>query len=323
MKASLIVPAYNSASTIGECIESLLGQRGAEFEVIIVDDGSTDNTRETVEKYPVRLLTQEHRGPAVARNFGARNAAGEILVFTDADCVADENWLAEMLKPFENPEIVGAQGRYKTRQLSLMARFAQYEIEDRYDRMAKHEYIDFIGSYSAAYRKEIFLKEKGFDESYPIASGEDPDLSFRLADKGYKMVFNSNAIVYHYHPDTLGRYLKQKFYRAYWRVAMYRKNPEKAVRDSYTPQALKVQLGFFYLLVFSLIYAIVARYWVIAILSFFLFFLVSLPLSLAILNKDKVVGIFAPFLIMLRDAALGMGMVYGIFGSHKVKRIES
>lgn len=111
-----------------------------------------------------------------------------------------------MIKPFENKDIVGVQGRYKTKQSEIVAKFAQYEIEERYERMRRSRYIDFIGSYSAAYKRGVFLSEGGFDESYPIASGEDPDLSFRLASKGYKMVLNNRALVYHHHPDSLYTY---------------------------------------------------------------------------------------------------------------------
>ncbi len=315
---SVIVPTFNGEETVAECLNSLLDQSwSGEYEVIVVNDGSSDRTSDIVKKYPVKRLAQEHRGPAAARNLGARNASGDILLFTDDDCAAEKNWIEEMIKPFENKEIVGVQGRYKTDQRSLIARFAQYEIEERYERMAKYKYIDFIGSYSAAYRKNVFLKEGGFDESFPIASGEDPDLSFRLAAKGHKMVFAPSAVVYHHHPDTLAKYLRQKFYRAYWRVALYKKNPKKAVRDAYTPQTLKIQLGFFYLFIFSLIYAIATRHWGIIIAAFFLFFLPSLPLSFAILKKDKMVGVAAPFLIMLRNAALGIGMVSGMLRSYR------
>ncbi len=310
---SVIVPTFNGEETIANCLNSLLNQSyKGEYEVIVVNDGSTDKTSDVVKKYPVRLLAQEHRGPAAARNLGARNTSGDILLFTDDDCVAEKNWIEEMMKPFDNPEIAGVQGRYKTKQRSLIARFAQYEIEERYERMRRHKYIDFIGSYSAAYRKNVFLKEGGFDESFPIASGEDPDLSFRLVAEGHKMVFAPNAVVYHHHPDTLLKYLRQKFYRAYWRVVLYKKNPKKAVKDSYTPQTLKIQLGIFYLFAFSLIYAMATRHWSIAIAAVSLFFLSSLPLSFSILRKDKAVGAFAPFLIMLRSATLGIGMLFGM-----------
>ncbi len=304
MKASIIVPAHNSEDTIGKTLKSLLRQGDIDFEIIVVDDGSTDNTREMASKYPVKMITQQNRGPAAARNNGTKNANGEILVFTDADCVVEDGWLQEMLRPFSDPEIVGVQGRYKTKQRELIARFAQYEIEERYERMARYEYLDFIGSYSAAYRRDIFLRDGGFDESFPVASGEDPELSFRLAEKGHKMVFNPNAIVYHQHPDALLKYLHQKFYRAYWRVALYVKNPMKIKRESYTPQMLKLQVLLFYLLIVSFIFGVTK----IAIAGFFI---TTLPLAIKMLRRDISVGLVAPFIILMRAAVFSAGLLKG------------
>lgn len=303
MKVSVIVPTYNSEATIKGCLDSLLNQTFEdEYEVIVVDDASADNTIGAAASYPVKLLKQEHRGPAAARNLGAKNADGEILLFTDADCIPENDWIEKMCAPFEDEQIVGVQGRYKTKQKGIVARFAQYEIEERYEIMSKEKYIDFVGSYSAAYRKDVFLEERGFDESFPIASGEDPELSYRLASKGHKMVFAPDAVVYHEHPASIAQYLRMKFYRAYWRVTLYKKNPEKTIKDTYTPQMLKLQIVLFYLFVISLFSTIVAL----------LFTLTTLPLSEQIFKKDRKVGLLTPIFVALRSAAFGMGLIYGL-----------
>lgn len=315
---SIIVPVYNSEKTIRECLDSLLNQDfKEEYEIILVDDGSEDNSIEIIEEYFKRvdklaLLKSEHRGPAVARNLGANNARGDILLFTDADCVADKNWIIEMTKSFERKEIVGVQGRYCTKQEVVIAKFAQYEIEDRYDRMKKSEYIDFIGSYSAAYSRDVYLSEGGFNESFTIASGEDPDLSYRLASKGFKMVFNERAIVYHHHPDSLYKYLKQKFYRAYWRVPLYRRNRGKILRDTYTPQILKFQIGIFCLLVVIFLFSFLTQvdYYLLILLG--LLFLSTLPTSYAIFKRNKKIGLISPFIILLRTGVFGLGLAFGI-----------
>ncbi len=193
---SVIVPVYNGEKTIDKCLASLLKQTKKPDEIIVVDDGSKDQTKAVVEKFSgITFLEQEHKGPAAARNTGARKARGDILLFIDSDCIASESWVAEMAKPFENKNISGIQGRYKTEQKDTVARFVQLEIEDRYDRMKKRSYLDFIGSYAAGYRKDIFLEFGGFNETFTMASGEDPELSFKLAKAGHKMVFNPNAVV--------------------------------------------------------------------------------------------------------------------------------
>ena len=306
MKVSVIIPTYNSESTIKGCLDSLFNQTFEDkYEVIVVDDASADNTVSAVVSYPVELLKQEHKGPAAARNLGAENAEGEILLFTDADCIPENGWIEKMCAPFEDGQIVGVQGRYKTRQEGTVARFVQYEIEERYEIMSEKRYIDFIGSYSAAYRKDVFLEGGGFDESFTIASGEDPDLSYRLASKGHKMVFAPGAVVYHEHPASIEQYLKMKFYRAYWRVALYRKNPEKTIKDTYTPQMLKLQIALFYLLVITLFLNVVVL---------LLFVLTTLPLSWQIFKKNREVGVLTPIFVFLRSAAFGTGLIYGLSG---------
>ncbi len=315
-KASVVIPAYNSGKTIGACLEALKNQTLKPLEIIVVDDGSRDSTIETAGKFGVKILAQKHAGPAAARNRGARNAGGEIILFTDADCIPDRDWLREMLAPFKDRKIVGVQGSYETRQESLIARFAQFEIEQRYERLAKRKYIDFMGTYSAAYRRKLFLKFRGFDESFPGASGEDPELSFRLSKAGYRMLFNPRARVYHNHPDTLGKYLKQKFGRARWRVLLYRKHPGKAVSESYTPQSLKLQIGIFYLFLLSLIispFYSISVY--IAISLLVLLFLATLPFSASAGRKERRLGLISPVILILRSVTFSIGLVYGIFKS--------
>jgi GT2 family glycosyltransferase len=306
MKVSVIVPTYNSDVVIGSCLESLTNQKiDGEYEVIVVDDGSTDDTKDAVADYDVTLLSQEHTGPAAARNLGAKNAVGGILLFTDADCTPEPDWIEKMCTPFTDNDVVGVQGVYKTRQKSPTARFVQYEIEERYEIMSKVGQIDFIGSYSAAYRKDVFLAEGGFDEKFPIASGEDTDLSYRLSSKGLKMVFAQDAIVYHEHPSRITQYLKMKFYRAYWRVNLYKKTPKKTMKDTYTPQMLKLQIALFYLFIISLFSSLVA----------FIFLLTTLPLTQQILKKDLFVGTLTPAFVAFRTIAFGTGLIYGLLAS--------
>ncbi len=318
---SVIVPAFNSEKTIGKTISSVLEQKTAkEFELIIVDDKSTDNTVKKIKEFKKVILVEQKKnsGPAVARNSGAEKAKGEIILFTDADCVAEKNWLEEMIKPFENPEVIGVQGAYKTKQNSLTARFVQIEIEDRYDLMKKKEFIDFIGSYSAGYRKKTFLEFNGFNENFPAASGEDPELSFRMEKKGLKLVFNSNAVVYHLHPEDFMKYLKIKFWRGYWRILMYKTHKDKIIKDSYTPQILKFQIILMYAMLIGLI---INPFISIKLLPFFgfiiIFSITLIPFTVKALQKDFFIGLISPVIIYFRTTAFCMGLVWGLI---KVKK---
>jgi cellulose synthase/poly-beta-1,6-N-acetylglucosamine synthase-like glycosyltransferase len=151
-------------------------------------------------------------------------------------------WIRAMLEPFNDPEVVAAKGVYRTRQKTLAARFAQIEYEDRYRLMAGLPSIDFVDTYSAAFRRDRFLEMSRYDNSFSVACAEDIELSYRMSAKGWKMKFVPAAIVFHTHPDSLWQYLKKKYKFAFWRVLAVRKNPSKGVKDSHTPQIMKMQL---------------------------------------------------------------------------------
>jgi cellulose synthase/poly-beta-1,6-N-acetylglucosamine synthase-like glycosyltransferase len=321
---SIIIPAFNASKTINACIESLLSQKASEkFEVIIVDDGSMDNTAEVVKKFKkVKLVQQENKGPASARNNGARHAKGNIIVFIDSDCVAGKNWLEEMILPFNNLEVVGVQGTYKSMQKELMARFEQLRIMQRHEKMRKQQFIDFIGSFSAAFRKTAFFPVKGFDENYPMASGEDTDLSFKLSAKGRKLVFASKAVVWHQHPVSFWKYLRVKFYRAFWRIPLYKSHKNKLVKDSYTSFTIKAQMGIAVLSILSFIASLLfSAFWISTIALLALIPTLNLGFFFWAFRKDALVAFFSFVINFFESFALAFGMLSGFanlaFGGFK------
>ncbi|MBI5789559.1 MAG: glycosyltransferase [Candidatus Schekmanbacteria bacterium] len=316
---SIIVPAYNAEKTIRQCLNALVAQAYPAdlYEIIVVDDGSRDRTKAIVQEYAVRYIRQENQGPAAARNKGANAARGEIILFTDSDCVPDTDWINQMLIPFEKPEIVAVKGAYKTRQKSIVARFAQIEFEERFEMLEKAESIDMVDTYSAGFRKELFLKIGGFDTSFPEANNEDTELSYRISNLGYKMAFNSQAKVYHLnHPDSIRKYARLKFWRGYWRMVVYKKFPGKMIKDTYTPQTLKLQILFLYV---SLGLWLPARILpclnLPCILSGAVFVLLTIPFTAFAVKRDSLVGLLSPFLLSLRAASLGAGIIWGMINS--------
>ncbi|QWR78565.1 glycosyltransferase [Candidatus Magnetomonas plexicatena] len=323
LKASVIVPAFNAEKTIKDCITALTEQsfNKDDYEIIVVDDGSTDKTAEIIQTLPVKYISKPNGGPASARNLGAKEAKGEIILFTDSDCVATPEWLAEMLKPFSDLTVKAVKGVYRTPLKSLTARFAQIEFEERYEMLKKAPSIDMIDTYSAAFRKDVFEHVGGFDESFPVANNEDTELSYKLSSMGLKMVFNPDAIVNHLgHPDSVLRYAKLKFWRGYWRMAVYKRFPGKMVKDTYTPQTLKVQILALFGTLFSL--PLIPLFWhtyldmpavFVALVSFFGFLAVTLPFMLFSLKRDMLVGLLSPLFIALRAASIGTGVLYYAF----------
>ncbi len=264
-RGSVIVPVYNGAATIERCLNALAQQTApaADYEILVVDDGSTDETAQVVRRWQVshpalhtRLVQQANAGPAAARNHGARAAQAPVLLFTDADCAPTPTWVATLLAAFEHKAggspaespavespVVGAKGTYLSEQTALVPRFVQAEYEDRYTRMTPHGAIDFIDTYSAAYRRDVFLENGGFDTIFTTASVEDQELSFRLAQKGHHLIFVPEAKVVHLHDGNAGDYWRRKFYIGYWKALLVRWHPERIVQDSHTPQTLKLQMA--------------------------------------------------------------------------------
>ena len=239
---TVVVPAYNAAQTLPACLGALQNQTHPVDEIIVVNDGSKDETAKIAESFNVKVINQSHQGPAVARNLGLSNAHNDIVFFTDADCEPISSWAAEMLAPFSDPLVVGVKGSYRTHQKEIVARLVQYEFEERYDKLERHATIDFIDTYAAAFIKAVISKIGGFDPAFPRAVSEDAELSYRLSRAGYRLVFNRSAVVYHRHPYTWKAYVRRKIKFSYWRMMAYRLHPTKFLRDSYTPQVLKIQI---------------------------------------------------------------------------------
>ena len=179
---SVVVPAYQAADVIGGCVRALHTQTvpREQYEIIVVDDGSTDGTRAAAHEAGAdQVLSRPHRGPAAARNAGIEASRGEIVVFTDADCEPSPEWLEHMTTPFTDPLVMGAKGAYWTRQRALIARLTQLEFEIRYERMARLPHTDFVDGYAAAYRRDLLTRAGGFDPTYPIPSAEDVEAFYK------------------------------------------------------------------------------------------------------------------------------------------------
>ena len=310
---SVVVPAYQASSTITACLDALREQDiDLPYEIIVVDDGSADNTVELANRSCDQVIRHiDKMGAAAARNSGVRAANGEIVCFTDADCTPKEDWIRQMLLPFDNPEIVGAKGVYRTSQTEVVARFVQIEYEDKYDLLRTQERINFIDTYSAAYRREVLLANGGFDEQ--IFYVEDQELSFRLASRGYQMAFQPSATVYHLHSSTMPAYIRKKFMNGFWKAQILRRFPGRAIQDSHTPQVLKVQILILALILVSAVGMLLTRSSGIVLAACVIAFLLStIPFLSKAWSKDRVVTLAAPFLLGIRAGALGFGYAWGL-----------
>jgi len=310
--ASVIVPVFNGAQTLGACLDALAAQTvdAGRYEVIVVDDGSTDGSAEIAGQYNVTFIRQERAGPGAARNRGTQEARGRLFLFTDADCAPTPDWIEQMLAPFADPDVGGVKGVYRTRQRSLVARFAQAEYEEKYGRLGRLEQIDFVDTYAAAYRCEVFAAQGGFNPEF--LRNQDQEFSFRLARAGYKLVFAPKAVVYHQHPATVWHYARRKALTGLWKVRVHIVHPSKAIRDSYTPWTQKAQIVLLTLAgVAALVAALGLISWRVVVLLLLSGLISAIPLMVKAAHQGWGAVAVVPVLVLVRTLALGLGLVWG------------
>jgi len=203
MKASVIIPVYNEEKTIRECLKSLTKQTYKNFEIIVVDDGSTDKTPKILQELKIKhlrlkILHGKHSGAGAARNLGAKEATGKILVFVDADMTFDKNFLKKLILPIILGKAKGtfSKEEYVSNWNNVWARC--WNINENWQKKRRHpkNYPDFQPVFRAILKSE-FNKVKGF-----IPGGYDDDWSL-YKKLGYKAKNAKGAIFYHKNPEKL------------------------------------------------------------------------------------------------------------------------
>ena len=187
LKISIIVPVHNGGADFQQCLLSLAQARPAPGEIIVIDDGSNDGSAELAEKFGAKVLrTKAARGPAHARNLGAREANGDILFFVDADVTIPVEALAQIAQVFDNdPELAALIGSYDD--APAAANFlSQYKnLFHHYVHQTASEVASTFWGACGAIRRDVFMKLNGFDEGYRRPCIEDIELGYRLKQAGY------------------------------------------------------------------------------------------------------------------------------------------
>jgi glycosyltransferase involved in cell wall biosynthesis len=222
MKISVIVPAYNVKKTLSRLLDSLSHQSCKDFEVIVVDDCSQDNTCQVAESYDctlVRLPT--NRGPATCRNIGAKKARGDIVTFTDGDCRVEYNWIERIEERFLQNDIDAVMGKVVLMPSTLLGDSisalgfpAGGAIGfDKIWKVDPKGFTDSLSTCNCAIRKNAFEKIGGFDESFPFPGGEDTLLAYDLRKFNYRIKYCPDVVVYHAARDSFGDFVKWQFRR--------------------------------------------------------------------------------------------------------------
>ena len=212
---SVVIPTYNNSGVIGDCLKSVAGSDypKEDFEVVVVDDGSRDDTRDVVGKFVegsgnIKYIYQENRGPAAARNAGIRNARGDFILLTDADCVVPKDWIKRMLEALKESDVVGGS----LTPASSETLYEEFE-QSRRDRLygAQKKFVDLLPSCNLAFPKRIWTEVNGFDESFRYPSFEDYDYCKRIRNKGYRILYDPSIGVVHKHSTNLKGIIRRAF----------------------------------------------------------------------------------------------------------------
>ncbi|HEV8679769.1 MAG TPA: glycosyltransferase, partial [Stellaceae bacterium] len=225
-RVSVVVCAYNAERTMEACLASLETLDYPDYEVVVVNDGSTDRTLEISEGFPYcRIISQPNMGLSVARNVGAEAATGEIVAYTDSDCVADPDWLTYLVARMEAAGLSACGGpNFPPPEESLVPAAVAVSPGGPTHVLISDEVAEHIAGCNMAFRREVLLALGGFDPQYR-AAGDDVDICWRFQDAGRTIGFSPAAVVWHFRRNTVRAYINQQ--RGYGKAEalVYAKHP--------------------------------------------------------------------------------------------------
>lgn len=216
LPVSVVVPGYNVERTLPRLIASLKELTQKPLEFLFVDDCSTDNTHQIANQFFEVVQTIKNSGPAVARNLGIKEAKGEIIAFTDADCEVAPNWIENIIAHFhENhtPIIMGnvkiPESTFLGDSISALGFPGGGSIGfEKMWHVDENGLTDHITSCNFAAKKVVFEEYGAFDESFPLPGCEDTELSYRLTQSQVPIKFVRNVIVYHEPRTRLSSFIR-------------------------------------------------------------------------------------------------------------------
>jgi len=327
-RISVIIAAYNAEKTIANCIESVLANDYENFEIIAVNNNSTDNTVKIIEEFPVKLLHSsdyiEGNSPGIARNVGVMNSDGEIIAFTDSDCVTPSDWLFNIAKSLvcgKNYKVIGVGGpnytptdeKFIPRAIGALYRSFLGGSGSR-NVMVKNKpmFIQHNPFLNVGFFREVFEKVGKINNSLLI--GEDLEFDLRIKKKGLKLLYIPEIEVGHYRRNTVKSFSNQMYNYGKWRVKLGKE--DRSFIGITNLLSLIYFSGFFMLLISSLI---IPPFFTL-FLGYVLIYMSSITFNSTIVtfrNRSITIGFLSLFLAILLHLSYGWGTLRGLLSSNK------
>jgi len=319
---SIIIPVKNDASLLKACLESIsnLDYPKNKIEVIIADGMSTDDSAEVAKNYGARVVLNEKQTVSPGRNIAFKRSSGEIIAFTDADCLVDKNWISNSLKYFEDEKIVCVGGPNLTpsdegdfgKAVGFVFNqkiFSPGSIHARELKEIKE--VKSIPGCNAIYRRDALEKVMPIDES--LLTCDDTELNQRLIDKEYKLLYTPDVFVWHYRRPNPKRLWNQMYRYAIGRLQVGKKN-RSMINPIHILVGIAPLLGLFLLVFSPFLFSILF------LLYLFLLFIFSI---LALVKTKSIkVSLYIPLVISVMLCAWSVGFISELVYPREIREIN-
>ncbi|MDD5195803.1 MAG: glycosyltransferase family 2 protein [Candidatus Omnitrophica bacterium] len=312
MRFSIIIPAYNAQNTLRACLEAVFSSSTCDFEVIAVDDGSTDQSLAIAKNYSCRIIpSPQNQGPAHSRNTGVAVSAGEILVFIDSDVLIKNDTLSIIDKSFQDNKDLAALTGMLSKECPINNFSSQYKnLYMHYIFNKCPESIDFLYGSIIAIKKEHFLP---FDETFRIT--DDTELGQRYNKLNKKIILNHELEVTHLKHYNLASLIRNDFWVPFWWAKSFLKYKgyttfisKRGFSHSSLRQFLTICFSYLFILFLFFMPAKIIS------LSIFIFIFLLNRDYLLFLNAEKgtLFALGAVFFIMFDSLIMGAGVFIGL-----------
>lgn len=321
---SVIIPVYNGEKTIGDCLRSVFNSDYKNFEVIVVDDCSTDHSLRVVNDFPCKVIRAEKNvGAAAARNEGAEASSGEILFFLDSDIIIERGTIEQIVKTFEDrPDVSGVFCSYQKNTIPSNFYSVYKNLFHHYTHQTSHEDAATFCSGFGAIKREVFFKFGGFDKNY--RSLEDIEFGYRLYQSGYKIYLNKNIQLTHCKKYNLLSLIKSDVIKRAipWTKIMLGKKIFRSDLNTKVNNVLSVPVSFLILFNLPMLYFFPKSFYLFVLLSGF-FLLLNHDFYMFVL-REKGISFTIKAILMnwFNYLYSGIGLIIGILSFLKESYVK-